>query len=191
MESLQLGYTETQGHPLLREAIAGLYEGCEPEQVLVGAPEELIFLAVNCLVRNGDHVVSTFPGYQSLYSVAESLHAEVSRWEPDEEAAWRFDPERLDEPCGPHPADRGELPAQPDGALPARADYERIVEIARYRDIPLLSDEMYRLLERAEADRLPAAVELYDGAVSLSGVSRPSGWPACASAGSWCATSAS
>ena len=92
-ETLRLGYTESQGHPLLRQEIAGLYEGCEPEQVLVAAPEELIFIAMNCLVRNGDHVVCTFPGYQSLYSIAESLHAEVSRWEPDEPDGWRFDPD--------------------------------------------------------------------------------------------------
>jgi len=175
-DALRLGYTETQGHPVLREAIASLYEGCEPEQVLVAAPEELIFLAVNCLVRNGDHVVTTFPGYQSLYSIAESLHAEVGRWEPDEEAGWRFDPERLDELV--RPSTRlivVNFPHNPTGALPSQADFERIVEIARRHDIPMLSDEMYRLLERDPADRLPSAVELYDGAVTLSGVSKTIG----------------
>ena len=175
-KALNLGYTETQGHPLLREAIAGLYEGCSPEQVLVAAPEELIFLAVNCLVHNGDHVITTFPGYQSLYSIAESLHAEVGRWEPDEQAGWRFDPERLDELV--RPSTRlivVNFPHNPTGALPSRADYERIVEIGRRHDIPLLSDEMYRLLERDPAQRLPSASELYDRAVTLSGVSKTIG----------------
>src|ERR1700722_5948437 len=32
-EKLQLGYGESPGHPLLREAIAALYEGVEPRQV--------------------------------------------------------------------------------------------------------------------------------------------------------------
>ncbi len=175
-ETLALGYTETQGHPLLRQEIAGLYVGCGPDQVLVGAPEELIFVAANCLVHNGDHVVCTFPGYQSLYSVAESLHAEVSRWEPDEADGWRFDPDRLAELI--RPSTRliiVNFPHNPTGHLPAFDDYERILEIAASHGIPVFSDEMYRLLERTESDRLPAAVEVYDKAVSLSGVSKTLG----------------
>jgi len=86
-ETLQLGYTETQGHPLLRREIAGLYMGCDPDQVLVAAPEELIYIAMNCLVRNGDHVVCTFPGYQSLYGVAESLHARSAAGSPSRPTA--------------------------------------------------------------------------------------------------------
>ena len=175
-DELRLGYTESQGHPLLRQEIAGMYLGCEPDQVLVAAPEELIFIAANCLVRNGDHVVCTFPGYQSLYSVAEALHAEVSRWEPDEADGWRFDPERLAELI--RPSTRlivVNFPHNPTGSLPAFADFERILEIAASYGIPVFSDEMYRLLERDPRDRLPAAVELYDRAVSLSGVSKTLG----------------
>jgi hypothetical protein len=44
-ESLTLGYTESRGLPVLREAIAGLYEGAiRPEQVLTfcGAEEALL-----------------------------------------------------------------------------------------------------------------------------------------------------
>jgi aspartate/methionine/tyrosine aminotransferase len=175
-ETLHLGYTETQGHPLLRQEIAGMYLGCEPEQVLVAAPEELIFIAANCLVRNGDHVVCTFPGYQSLYSVAESLHAEVSRWEPDEADGWRFDPDRLAQLI--RPSTRliiVNFPHNPTGSLPCFDDYERIFEIAASHGIAVFSDEMYRLLERDEGERLPAAFELYDKAVSLSGVSKTLG----------------
>ena len=175
-ETLHLGYTESQGHPLLRQEIAGLYEGCEPEQVLVAAPEELIFIAMNCLVRNGDHVVCTFPGYQSLYSIAESLHAEVSRWEADEPDGWRFDPDKLAQLI--RPSTRliiVNFPHNPTGSLPRLDDYERILEIAAGYGITVFSDEMYRLLERDEGDRLPAAVDLYDKAVSLSGVSKTLG----------------
>ena len=175
-DTLRLGYTESQGHPLLREAIAGLYEGCEPDQVLVGAPEELIFIAANCLVHNGDHVVCTFPAYQSLYSVAESLHAEVGRWEPDEAQGWYFDPDRLAELI--RPSTRlivVNFPHNPTGALPRPDVYARILEIAEQYGISVFSDEMYRLLEGDEGDRLPAAVERYDKAVSLSGVSKTLG----------------
>jgi aspartate/methionine/tyrosine aminotransferase len=175
-DTLRLGYTETQGHPLLRQAIAGMYESCEPDQVLVAAPEELIFIAANCLVRNGDHVVCTFPGYQSLYSVAEGLHAEVGRWEPDEAQGWYFDPDRLAALI--RPSTRLivlNFPHNPTGALPSAADYERIMGIAEHYGIAVFSDEMYRLLELDEADRLPSAVERYDKAITLSGVSKTLG----------------
>ena len=175
-DALALGYTESQGHPLLREEIAALYLGCDASQVLVAAPEELIFIALNCLVHNGDHVVCTFPGYQSLYSIAESLHAEVSRWEPDEADGWRFDPDRLAQLI--RPSTRliiVNFPHNPTGYLPSVDDYEAILEIAARYGIAVLSDEMYRLLERDTSARLPSAVEVYDNAVTLSGVSKTIG----------------
>ena len=175
-DTLELGYTESQGHPLLREEIAAQYLGCEASQVLLAAPEELIFIAINCLVHNGDHVVCTFPGYQSLYSIAESLHAEVSRWEPDEADGWRFDPDRLAQLI--RPSTRliiVNFPHNPTGYLPNFDDYEAILEIAAHYGIAVLSDEMYRLLERDQAARLPSAVEVYDNAITLSGVSKTLG----------------
>jgi len=162
-ETLELGYTETQGHPLLREAIAGLYEGCEPDQVLVAAPEELIFIAAHCLVHNGDHVVCTFPGYQSLYSVAESLHAEVSRWEPDEADGWRFDPDRLAQLI--RPSTRliiVNFPHNPTGSLPGFDDYERMLEIAASHGIAVFSDGgMVAWDDHEEEPLLAMSIEAY------------------------------
>jgi aspartate/methionine/tyrosine aminotransferase len=175
-EQLSLGYTETSGHPLLRREIAAMYHGFEADHVLVAAPEELIFVAMNCLVKNGDHVVCAFPGYQSLYAVAEGLHAEVTRWEPDETDGWRFDPDKLESLI--RPSTRlivMNFPHNPTGALPGPDDYQRIFEVALRYDIPIFSDEMYRLMERDPLARLPSAVELYDPAVSLSGVSKTLG----------------
>ena len=67
---LKLSYTESQGHPQLRAEVAGLYRAIRPEDVLIAAPEELIFIAMNALLRPGDHVIATYPGYQSLYAIA-------------------------------------------------------------------------------------------------------------------------
>ena len=40
------------------------------EEVAVMAPEEAIFLTMLALLSAGDHVICTFPGYQSLYEVS-------------------------------------------------------------------------------------------------------------------------
>src|SRR5678815_4889109 len=56
-EELALGYTESQGHPRLRAEVAALYQHAAAEDVLIAAPEEAIFLAMQTLVAAGDHAV--------------------------------------------------------------------------------------------------------------------------------------
>lgn len=175
---LRLGYTETLGHPVLREAIAGLYEGARREDVLVVVPEEGIFLLMQALLEPGDHVACTFPGYQSLYEVARSIGCDVSMWTPDEEQGWRFDMQEL------HSLVRENtklvvvnFPHNPTGSLPERKTFDELLAYVRKRGIYLLSDEMYRFLELDPKDRLPAAFESYTGAVSLGGLSKSFGLP--------------
>jgi len=175
-EGLSLGYTEPEGHPLLRREIAGLYEGVAPDEVLEFVPEEGIFAAMNCLVRSGERVVCTYPGYQSLHEVATALGADLARWTPREEEGWRFDPEDLAELVD----ERTSLvvvnfPHNPTGWLPSRDDFRRIVEIADDAGAHLFCDEMYRFLEQDPADRLPSGVELYERAVCLFGMSKTYG----------------
>src|SRR5210317_1960329 len=67
---LKLGYTESMGHPQLRAEAASMYKNINTDDVLISAPEEAIFLLMHALLQPGDHVVSTFPGYQSLYEIA-------------------------------------------------------------------------------------------------------------------------
>ncbi len=50
-DDLKLGYTESLGHPLLREEIARLYAGITAEDCLVIVPEEGIFLAMNAILE--------------------------------------------------------------------------------------------------------------------------------------------
>lgn len=65
--SLKLGYTESAGHPLLRAEVAGLYSQIAPDDVVIAAPEEAILIAMQALLKPGDHVIALRPAYQSLY----------------------------------------------------------------------------------------------------------------------------
>ena len=47
---LKLGYTETPGHPLLRQEISKLYEHIDTQGILVMAPQEGIFLLMHALL---------------------------------------------------------------------------------------------------------------------------------------------
>ena len=177
-DQLRLGYTETPGHPALRAAIAETYQGLSAGDTLVAVPEEGIFLLMQTLLEPGDHLICTFPGYQSLYEVAEAMGCEVSRWAPDENQGWHFNLQTLETLF----QDNTRLvvvnfPHNPTGFLPTREEYGQVLEMAARRNIHVFSDEMYRGLELDGAVRLPAGAVVYDRAVSLSGVSKAYGLP--------------
>ena len=170
---LRLGYTESEGASELRAEVAGLYESVSGDAILVSAPEEAVFLFMNALLDPGDHVVCTFPGYQSLYQLAVSLGCEVSFWEPRENARWRFDPRRLESLIRPHTKlVVWNFPHNPTGALPSQEEFRAMLDAAAKVGAWVFSDEMYRLLEPSPEKRLPAAVDRYERAVSLAGMSK-------------------
>src|SRR5688572_22209727 len=69
-DELALHYTESQGHPRLRAQVASLYHEVPPENVLIAAPEEAIFLAMQTLAAPADQVIVLGPCYQALAEVA-------------------------------------------------------------------------------------------------------------------------
>ncbi len=184
-EHLELGYTESQGLPELRADIATQYGRVDAEQVIVAAPEEAVFLTMHALLAPGDHVICTFPGYQSLYELARSIGCEVDFWEPAESperaegadgTGWRFDPAGLEGLIRPNTRlVVWNFPHNPTGALPPAEDFTRMVAAVANAGAWLFSDEMYRLLEPAPELRLPAAADLYERAVSLGGMSKAFG----------------
>src|SRR3546814_19709697 len=58
-----------------------------------------------------------------------------------------------------------------------RERFSSVVAVARAHGLYLFSDEVYRELEHDPADRLPAACDLYERAVSLGVMSKPYGLP--------------
>ena len=175
-ENLKLGYTESLGLPLLREEIAKLYQNITSSEVLTVVPEEGIFIALNSLLDKDDHVICTWPGYQSLYEIVESLGCELQKWQPDEDQGWKFDVDFLEQSIKPNTKlIICNFPHNPTGYLPSRKDYQRIIEIAKKHNIHVFSDEMYRFLELNPVERLPSACEIYDKAISLFGMSKTFG----------------
>jgi aspartate/methionine/tyrosine aminotransferase len=175
---LKLGYTESPGHPLLRDEIAGLYQGIEQDDVLVVVPEEGIFLFMHALLQPGDHMVCTFPGYQSLYEVARSIGCQIDTWEPEEEQCWRFEVEDLAQKIQKNTKlVVANFPHNPTGYIPPRDEFLTIVDLVRAHGAYLLSDEMYRFLEVEPGVTLPSACDLYERACSLFGLSKTFGLP--------------
>jgi aspartate/methionine/tyrosine aminotransferase len=174
-----LGYTETEGDTFLREHIAGLYSGIDPNEILVhSGAEEAIFNAMNVILSKDDHVIVHYPCYQSLLEVATSIGCEVTLWETFEKSNWSLDLGFLKD----HIRSNTKLvvincPHNPTGYLMPRGEFEELVNIAQKYGLVIFSDEVYRFLEYDEKNRLPGLSEIDDSGVSLGVMSKSFGLP--------------
>jgi len=171
---LKLGYTESQGHPLLRAEVSALYQHIPAEHILIAAPEELIFIAMQTLLTAGDHIVAVSPAYQSLHEIAHSIGSEVTPWslQPAKDG-WHLDLARLERIVTDHTRMIViNFPHNPTGHMITLEELDAIVELARKKNLYLFSDEMYRLLEYDPAMRLPPVCDIYEKGISLSGLSK-------------------
>ena len=176
----RLGYTESAGDPELRAAVAALYNQVDAADVVIlGAPEEGIYLTMRTLLEPGDHAVVLTPAYDSLLNLAEHVGGNVSRWAIRAAAdGWTLDLEELDRLIQPDTRlVVVNFPHNPTGYLPEADEFAALVDTVRRRGAWLLCDEMYRGLERNPADRLPSAADLYERAIVLSGLSKTHGLP--------------
>jgi aspartate/methionine/tyrosine aminotransferase len=176
-DRLTLGYTESPGHPMLRAEVAVLYDGVDPDEVLMFAgAEEGIFVAMHALLGAGDHAVVVWPAYQSLYEVARSLGAEVTLVPLGVAGGWSLDPEAVRRAMRPNTRVVViNFPHSPTGAQLERAAFDEIVGLCETSGVTLFSDEVYRLLEHDVSTRLPAAVDVSVSAVSLGVMSKAFG----------------
>ena len=97
-----LGYGEIRGSSALKGNLSRLYSSkvgtpLSPDNILIMpgaiAANHLAFYA---LLGPGDHVICHYPTYQQLYSVPESLGAQVELWKSKPENKWLPDFEELE-----------------------------------------------------------------------------------------------
>ena len=95
-------YGEIRGSKPLRDNLSRLYSSkvgtpLSAENILITpgaiAANHLVFYS---LLKEGDHVICYYPTYQQLYSVPESLGAEVSLWKGKTDNKWVPDFQELD-----------------------------------------------------------------------------------------------
>ncbi len=176
LQALRLGYTESSGDPTLRAAVAALYEAVPAAGVLVHAgAQEGVFTLVNAVLGPGDHAIVQWPCYQSLFELPRAAGAEVSAWRADP-ATWAPDPDDLKRLIRPNTRLLIiNSPHNPTGYHFDPPAFDAVVGFARRHGLAVLSDEVYRGLEYAPADRLPAMCDAYERGVSLGVLSKAYG----------------
>jgi aspartate/methionine/tyrosine aminotransferase len=190
-EALQLGYTDPRGADWLRATIAEGYQTAAAGSIrCCSGAQEGIFTVMRALLGADDHAIVVTPSYQSAEAVPAGICA-VTGIGLDPTRGWSLDVDAL------MAATRHNtklisinFPNNPTGKILERERFEALVGFCREHGIWLFSDEVYRLIERDPALRLPAAVDAYERGISLGGLSKPYGlpglrvgWIACRDAG--------
>lgn len=177
-ENLGLGYTETFGSPALLAEIAKTYDTVKPEHLLCFAgAEEAIYIAMRVLLDPEDHAIVITPNYQAAETVPLSV-CEVTGVPLDIDKGWDLDIELLRRAVRPNTKLISiNFPNNPTGRIIPRTTLDGIVDICRKQDIWLFSDEVYRMIERDPAMRLPQAVDVYERGMSLNVLSKAYGLP--------------
>lgn len=143
---VRLGYPQSNGTIPLRERIAALYPGADPDRVLAThGTAEANFLSALTTVDPGDEAVVMVPNYMQLIGALRSFGARVLPFPLREEDGWRPDLDALDAAVG----DRTRLiavcnPNNPSGAVLTEAEMDRIADAANRSGAWLLADEVYR-----------------------------------------------
>ena len=176
---IELAYSQTNGTPELRAAIADLYPGATPNHIEVtNGGSEANFLTCWSLVEPGDEVVVMHPNYLQTHLLAEAFGATVRAWRlRQEQSRWAADLDALRALVG----DRTKLvvicnPNNPTGARLSASEVADICEIAGRHGAWLLADEIYR---GAELDGVPTASAWgrYERAIVTGGLSKAYGLP--------------
>lgn len=173
-----LGYSQADGTPQLKAAIAATYKKAKPENVVVtNGSSEANFMAAWHIFEKGDEVVLMAPDYAQVWGLAKTWGLKVRPLKLREELDWQFDPEDLKrlvtkrtkaiQVCNPN---------NPTGAVMARAQSKALLDAAKDSGAWLLSDEIYLGAER----ELPITESLwgsYDKTLITNGLSKAYGLP--------------
>ncbi len=144
------GYSDSKGLFAARRAIVHYTQqksiaGVTTDDVIIGnGVSELIVMAMNALLNNGDQILVPAPDYP-LWTAAVSLSGGTPRhYLCDEQSDWLPDLKDIENKINANT--RGIViinPNNPTGALYPREILEGIIEIARHHGLIVFADEIY------------------------------------------------
>jgi aspartate/methionine/tyrosine aminotransferase len=177
--SQELGYTQTNGTPELREAIATMYPGARSDQIEVtNGGSEANCIVLWHLVQPGDEVVMMMPNYMQIRGITRALGATVVPWTLIEEnSRWRPNLAALEQLMTPRT--RIVVVCNPNNPTGARIPADELNQVCRIADRAgawVLSDEIYRGAE-LDSVETPTMWGRYERVIVTSGLSKAYGLP--------------
>jgi arginine:pyruvate transaminase len=180
-------YAEISGRTRLREAIAGRLAERHGLPVAIdgvmpfAGTQNAMFATCLCLFERGDEVLAFDPMYLTYEATVRASGAEVVRVPVVGDGSFRPDVEALVEAATPQT--KGIVlttPANPTGVMMTRAELELVADLARSRDLWVLSDEVYAdLVFESEHHSIGALAGMQDRTVTMGSLSKShamTGW---------------
>lgn len=171
-------YNPSDGSPALRSAIADMYSGATPNNVVVtNGGAEANFVTSWVLCEPGDDVLYLAPNYMQVPGMAANWGCTARPLHLREKAGWQPDPEDLSALV----TDATKLilvtnPNNPTGSILSEDAMRRIVEVADSVGAWIVADEIYRGAE-LNGIETPSFWGRYDKVVVTSGMSKAFGLP--------------
>ncbi|MEN8145608.1 MAG: aminotransferase class I/II-fold pyridoxal phosphate-dependent enzyme [Gemmatimonadota bacterium] len=178
LAEIRLGYTQSDGTPGLKSAIAALYDGATEANVVVttgGAEANMV--AVWELVRPGDRVVIVQPAYGQIGGLVRGLGGEVVGLPLRESLGWQPEPGAAADLIS---ADTRLVvvtnPNNPTGAILNQASRDELLAAAARAGAWVLADEVYTGAELAR-EPTPSLWGDYERVVATNSLSKAYGVP--------------
>ena len=145
------GYSDSRGIQSARRAVVHHYQlqegfpALDIDDVWLGnGASELIQMALQALVNDGDEVLIPIPDYPLWTAVTNLAGAKPVHYRCDEDDDWNPDLEDLESKITPNTRVIVVInPNNPTGAVYPRETLVRIADLARKHDLVLMADEIY------------------------------------------------
>lgn len=177
--STELNYPQANGTIELRERIAALYPGADPDNVLVTVGcAEANFITLHTLLAPGDEMVMMLPNYMQIWGIGRNYGFRVKAFHLNEERGWAPDLDELNDVisgntkliavCNPN---------NPTGYILTPEEMEAIVTAADRVGAWLLADEVYSGAEQVTDTQTPSFWGRYDKVLAMNSLSKAYGLP--------------
>lgn len=170
-------YSSAAGEKKLREKLANIHNVSLDNVVITTGSKWAIFSLMSILLKNGDNVIAPSPHWTSYELQAKQFGADFRTINCDIESDWKLNIEKFDELVD----EKTKLiilnsPNNPTSKVIDDITFEKIVQIARNKGIPVLSDEVYSDISFVKSKSI---LDFGEGNILVNGFSKSflmTGW---------------
>jgi aspartate/methionine/tyrosine aminotransferase len=174
-----LNYPYVNGIPELRQNIAQLYNGANPDNVLVTVGAiEANYISTRTLLTAGDEIVIMLPNYMQIWGISKNHQYKIKTFHLRENQGWSPDIDQLNDIvstntkliaiCNPN---------NPTGYILTDNEIDKIAAIADRVGSWILADEVYRGAERKTDKESTSFYGRYDKVLAVGSMSKAYGMP--------------
>ena len=179
-------YTAPKGIPELRQAIADKSKSengipCTADDVMVTPTKLGLYEAIMAFIDSGDEVILPDPGWVSYVPMVNLAGGKAVNVKLEEKDDFRMTPELVAGAVTP----KTKMivlnsPSNPTGTVMTEADFKGIADIAKDKDLLVLTDEIYeKLVYEGKHVSIAAIPGMYERTITLNGFSKSyamTGW---------------